>query len=81
MFERATISPDRASSLLPKPENFYLASPLELKLYFPNKLNLGTPAFNPEKLLTDKKWKKECEAGSSHAMRKGHLYQSRAHFL
>lgn len=58
MFERATINPEHASSILPKPENFYLVTSLELRLYYPTKLNLGTPALKPEKFLTDRKSKR-----------------------
>lgn len=55
MFDRATINPEHAPCILPKPEKFCLVTPLELRLHYPSKLNLGTPALKPEELLIDKK--------------------------
>jgi len=54
MFERATVNPEHASSMLPKPENLFLVTSLELRLRYPNNLNLGTSALKLAELLTDK---------------------------
>lgn len=58
IFSTFTVVSERASTqsltLLPsqKTENFFLLTPLELRVHHPNKLNFGTPASKPEVLLT-----------------------------